>query len=106
MKNNYRIQKNTDTVDIDAQCIGLSAWQIEDSTNQLNSKRGLNIQIRHNNQKDVFEAASELANIIATAPQMLDFLNNLYIEMSQQGEYKDEALYSELTTLILKAKGR
>lgn len=51
--------KNTDTVDIDAKCLGVTTLGYEN--------RGLHIQIRHNGDKRLFEAACKIANVIEKA---------------------------------------
>lgn len=51
---------NTDTVDIDAKCIGVHSWNGLDN-------RGLGIQIRHNKDPQLFKLANQMAKIIAEA---------------------------------------
>lgn len=72
-----RIQKNTDNVDIEQKSVGLDCWIEGDSQNLLNTNRGLHIQIRHNGNKDTFEAANDVAKLIANAPRMLQVLRNI-----------------------------
>ena len=72
-----RIQNNTDANDIYHRCLGLSCWIEGDSTNQLNTNRGLHIQIRHNKKSDVFVEANRVANLIAAAPDMLEALKRI-----------------------------
>lgn len=81
-----RIQKNTDTVDIEHKCLGLDIWIEGDSLNMLNSNRGLHTQIRHNGKKEVFDEACRVAQLIAAAPEMLEALNMLACEI----EYRDK----------------
>jgi len=50
---------NTDTVDIDAKCVGVSTFDY--------ANRGLKIQIRHNREAVLFEAANRMAEIISQA---------------------------------------
>lgn len=51
---------NTDTVDIDAKCLGISSnASINDS--------GLNIQIRHNGSKYLFNLANKMSKVIIDA---------------------------------------
>lgn len=73
----FRIQNNTDSVDIDQKCLGLSAWVEGDSVNLLNTNRGLHIQIRHNKNKETFDAACKLQNLLVAAPEMLSTLKTL-----------------------------
>lgn len=97
----YITQLEDDTgVDIDAKCLGLSAWVDGDSTSKLNTNRGLHIQIRHNRDKETFEAASQLANILTVAPQMLKVL----IEAERHLGGRDD-LCHRIQDLIKKAKG-
>lgn len=91
----FRIQNNTDTVDMKNECLGLSAWVIGDSVNTLNTKRGLHIQIRHNKNEETFSAAIKLQNLVASSPAMLNALilalgiidrnheGNLYLERDE-----------------------
>jgi hypothetical protein len=102
----FRIQPNTDTVDIDAKCLGLSTWVPGDSTNELNSNRGLHIQIRHNRDKATFEAANQLSRLISMAPTMLSGLKLAVMEferISYQKKCNPEIL-ENLKTCIAKAK--
>ena len=66
----FRLQANTDTIDIESKCLGISAWVDGDSLNSLNVNRGLHIQIRHNKNEEVFKAANELAHLLSAAPEM------------------------------------
>lgn len=96
---NYRLQKNTDSVDIDAKSLGVSAWQIDDSSSLLNSKRGLHIQIRHNKDANTFKAASEIQSLIVAAPEMLEALEMVLAET-------DDAVWiTKISSIINKAKG-
>lgn len=81
----FRIQENTDTVDIDAKCLGLNAWVVGDSVNLLNTNRGLSIQIRHNRDKETFEAANKLSQLVSAAPEMLRALNQIADFMARDG---------------------
>lgn len=58
-----KFYKNTDTVDIDAKSLGVSAYSRE-----LDLKdRGLCIQIRHNGDKELFEKACRMVEVITKA---------------------------------------
>lgn len=50
---------NTDTVDIRAESLGVSSFGYDN--------RGLSIQIRHNRDKALFQAANEMSKIITEA---------------------------------------
>lgn len=55
-----KFYNNTDTVDIAAKSLGIS-------TDQSLDDRGLKIQIRHNGNKELFEKACRMAQIITEA---------------------------------------
>ena len=95
----FKIQCNTDTVDIDNKCLGLSAWVPGDSVNLLNTNRGLHIQIRHNGDESTYEAAIQLSRLLSAAPEMLALLERAeeYFEGFQ--------LQQDIRELINKAKG-
>lgn len=73
----FRIQPNTDSVDINSKCLGVDVWVPGDSLSLLNMNRGLHIQIRHNGDKNTFEVANELSRLICNAPQMLQILQGI-----------------------------
>lgn len=68
-KHTFRLSRNTDTVDIDAKCIGISAdiGKVSD----LNNNRGLKVQIRHNKDQATYDAANQLASLLVAAPDLL-----------------------------------
>ena len=100
MTHTFKLQKNTDGVDIDQKCLGISAWVIGDSTNELNTNRGLHIQVRHNRDKDTFKAASELVNLLACAPEMFELLTTI------RDEFKDQGLSTaDIDRVLKKARG-
>ena len=93
-----RIQANTDTVDIESKCLGLSAWIEGDSVKLLNTNRGLHTQIRHNGDKATFEAANRVsARIVACVNAcepdgpIMRLLQDLKSEHEAHGEGADAA---------------
>lgn len=71
----WTISNNTDTVDIDDKCIGLSPRRStipRDVAEHIHANRGLHIQIRHNGDAQAFAQANELARLIAAAPDLLE----------------------------------
>lgn len=72
--NKYKIYKNTDSLDIQQKCIGLSIHSERDP--ELNTDRGLHVQIRHNENVFAFKAASEIAALFAASPRLLEALKN------------------------------
>lgn len=104
-KGRIRISKNTDGTDIDQECIGLDSWIEGDSTNKLNSNRGLHIQIRHNQDDDTFEASNRIAHLIAAAPDMFDALETLLAEIESQGINGDQQNKTLILNALKKAKG-
>ena len=107
---NFKLITNTDNVDIDAKCVGVSAWVSGDSVSALNSNRGLHIQIRHNRDKATYLAANELAQLIAAAPEMRKGLAGLveaiqnYNPNATVGQLR-EALASHLELVVVPALG-
>lgn len=95
-----KITKNTDAVDIDNHCLGLSCY-IQGQP-ELNKARGLHVQIKHNADPETFRAASELSNLIATAPEMLAALENLENDDSST---MPESAWLLVKNAIKKAKG-
>lgn len=45
------------------------------------------------------------SQMISAAPEMLSFLNNLYLSMSEDITHRDEKLYTELINVLNKAMG-
>lgn len=79
-KGTWNISNNTDSTDIDQQCIGLDATRTtfpKDVAEHIHQNRGLHVQIRHNRDRQTFSQANELARLIAAAPEMLQILNNI-----------------------------
>ena len=75
----WKIVNNTDNVDIDAKCIGLSPRRDtipQDVWDHIATNRGLHVQIRHNKDPQAFGQANELARLIATAPDLLQGLKD------------------------------
>lgn len=107
----FRIQENTDNVDIDQKCLGLSVWVPGDSVNLLNDNRGLHVQIRHNQNKETFEAANQLSKLLKHSPDLLR-LARLVIETNPGTVYlngSDGEMYAEFEALdqvIKKIEGR
>lgn len=86
MLETLRIHQNTDTVDIDQKCLGLT-------TNIMGPERdnrGLSIQIRHNRHPVAFRKANEISRLISTAPDLLSSLESViffledYLEDSRE----------------------
>lgn len=69
------ITNNTDSVDIDAKCIGLDVQY--GKVTELHTNRGLHIQIRHNRDQATFEEANRVARLIALCPEMLEALREI-----------------------------
>jgi len=71
----WKIVNNTDNVDVDAKCIGLSPRRDtipQDVWDHIATNRGLHIQIKHNKDPQAFAQANELARLIAAAPELLE----------------------------------
>lgn len=81
----FRISNNTDSVDIDQKCLGLRVSLDNDNTNLMYDNRGLHIQIRHNRDKNTFEAANQLTKLLTAAPEMLEVLRLAYAALTQVG---------------------
>jgi hypothetical protein len=82
----FKISPNTDTVDIDAQCIGASV--LYGKTTELHNKRGLHIQIRHNRDKKTFEEANRILRFICSGSEMRDLLEECSDAASLHPELK------------------
>ena len=96
-----RITNNTGTVDIDQHSIGLDV-SYEELTD-LKNKRGLHIQIRHNRDKATFNEANNIARLIAAAPEMLAYLENL---LTFEGKVLDIFACNSIRALIAEARGK
>lgn len=105
MNHSFRLQKNTDSVDIENNCIGVSAWVVGDSTSKLNTNRGLHIQIRHNKNKDQFEVASQLSNLISVAPEMFEELEYCLKYFKCSNDVVSEDYIKAIEKVLKKAKG-
>lgn len=73
----WKILKNTDSVDVDSKCLGLSPRREsipQDVWGHIASNRGLHIQVRHNKDPQAFAQAEELSSLIAAAPELLEAL--------------------------------
>jgi len=105
MSRQFKLQQNTDAVDIDAKCLGISAWVDGDSQNLLNSNRGLHIQIRHNGNKETFDAATQLSRLISASPLMLEALEHVMAVIDNG--YQDNVVFDVigLRAAIRKARG-
>jgi hypothetical protein len=75
-KTKFKLQANTDTVDTDNKCLGISAWLDGDSLNSFNVNRGLHIQIRHNGDEAIFEVAIELQSRIVACVRACEGIEN------------------------------
>lgn len=64
----FKLSQNTDTVDIDQKCLGVSPIYSGPETNN----RGLHIQIRHNGDKATYEKAIEIQKLITAAPDLYE----------------------------------
>jgi hypothetical protein len=99
----FKIQQNTDNLDITQKSLGLDAWVEGDSLNLLNTNRGLHIQIRHGGNKNVFEAANKLSQLLSMAPEMLEFIKDVVEEQESQEEYGDMTIIIVGKDIIKKA---
>lgn len=101
----FKIYKNTDTTDIDNKSLGLSVKPLDvPSTHSLNDNRGLHVQIRHNSNALTFDAANEVAALIAAAPEMLDALELCYLKLKAMDAPNDTVSHKALAA-IKKARG-
>ena len=115
----WKITNETDSVDIDQKCLGISPWRPSipsDVSDHIHKNRGLHIQIRHNGDKQTFAQANDRARLITSAPELLESLKELVSEIYQSGciEYMNEAsVYADhfnqavnrAEDLIIKLKG-
>jgi hypothetical protein len=56
--------KNTDGIDIQQKCLGISVFS---KTKNVNNSRGLHIQIRHNGDEATYKEAMKIQKIIEKA---------------------------------------
>lgn len=103
-----RITKNTDSIDIEQQCLGLDATRDsfpKDIRNHIHRNRGLHIQIRHNKDAQAFAQAADFANLIAAAPDLYEQL--LYVTRVLEAALPDstETLRGECHAILAKARG-
>lgn len=108
MKTKWKINHNTDSIDIDQKCIGLSPRRESipsDVAEHIHSNRGLHIQIRHNEDAQTFAQANDLAKLIHAAPYMLEALELLADEIILQGENGDQQNLSMIMHILLVARG-
>ena len=106
-KSNWKIIKNTDSVDIRESCLGLSPKKSsipQDVADHIHSNRGLHIQIRHNKDPQTYAQACDLASLISCASEMLDVLDDIHTELVLQGDYLDEELFLRIDKIIKKAR--
>jgi hypothetical protein len=98
----FRIQNNTDAVDIEQKCLGIDVWVPGDSLSLLNTNRGLHTQIKHNGNKDTFNAACELQKLLSAAPEMLEFIRRIVTEQADLGDHGDAEIISEGERILSK----
>jgi hypothetical protein len=110
-KHVYKIYPNTDAVDIDSKCLGLSVILENDS--EVPNNRGLHVQIRHNRDRETFEIASHMSKLFASAPELLEALEHCvaYFEKYKPqycglGDDKECSPYNDAVEAIKKAKGK
>lgn len=106
---NWKIMKNTDSVDIDQKCLGLSPRRDsipQDVADYIHKNRGLHIQIRHNGDPQTFAQANDLLNLISAAPELLSiaeaYRNLLKTMAHTDGEV---ATYNHIDTVLIKIRG-
>ncbi len=86
----FKINKNTDTVDMRQKCLGLSVVALDCPCGDIYDDRGLHVQIRHNTTLITYDLASEVSSLIAAAPDLLEALENLLANLIDSGEYISE----------------
>jgi len=71
----WNINKNTDTVDIDDNSIGLDVRRLDTpNSTHIYDDRGLHIQIKHNKNALTYDFSNHLADLIVAAPDLLEAL--------------------------------
>ncbi len=99
---NFKIYSNTDTIDIDQKCLGLSVYLPSEPIelrDHIAKNRGLKIQIKHNRDDRTFSEATSLASLIKAAPKMKKVLEYILKEQLDNGASGD----SEYIRLIREA---
>lgn len=108
----WKITPNTDSVDIDQKCIGLSPRRSSipsDVAEHIHRDRGLHIQIRHNGDRQAFTQANDLSRLIAAAPEMLAALKEALANLrglDVPGEGYEAPVNALLRDVINKAEGK
>lgn len=100
-----KLTQNTDTVDIDQKCLGISP--IHSGPETVN--RGLHIQIRHNANRKTYEKAIEIQRQIVASSELYEaalILEDLMLNHSNnfRMETKDIAIDTLASLMIEKFK--
>lgn len=109
----WKINRNTDFVDIQQKCVGLSPRRNSipvDVADHIHRDRGLHIQIKHNGDAQTFAHAYDLATLISAAPEMLQALEQMLERLEgcvdKWESFEDHEIEMDIyKRVIAKAKG-